>query len=62
MVLNSDLIDNFEFIYPLCLKIEKAETSDKNTVLLDLSIKINEKYLVLDVYDKRRDFNFHTQT
>ena len=29
---------------------------------LDLSIKINDKVLVLDVYDKRRDYNFHKQT
>ena len=62
MVVNADIIDIFEFIYPSCLKIKKANTSDNNIVFLDLSIKLNDKFLILDVYDKRRDFNFHTQT
>ena len=29
LVINADLIDIFDFIYPCCLKIKKASTSDK---------------------------------
>ena len=42
LVINTDLMDIFKFIYPDCLNIKKANTSDKNIVFLFyyLSIKI----------------------
>ena len=57
---NTDLHEYFNFIYPDCLKIEKANVSDKN-VFFFICLKIKNDSLILDAYDKRRDFGFHTQ-
>ena len=57
-------IDNTEFaehipdIYPRELQLNKANTSDKETSFLDLSIKVVGSNIHTSVYDKRNDFGF----
>ena len=57
-------IDNPEFaehipdIYPRELQLNKANTSDKETSLLDLNIKAIGSNIHTSVYDKRDDFGF----
>ena len=57
-------IDNPEFekhipdIYPAALHLNKANTTDKETSLLDLNIKVIGSDIHTSVYDKRDDFGF----
>ena len=57
-------IDNTEFekyipdIYPAELRLNKANTSDKETSFLDLNIKVIGSDIHTSVYDKRDDFRF----
>ena len=57
-------IDNPEFekhipdIYPAELQLNKANTSDKETSILDLNIKVIGSDIHTSVYDKRDDFGF----
>ena len=57
-------IDNPEFekhishIYPTELKLNKANTSDKETSFLDLNVKVIDSYNHTSVYAKRDDFGF----
>ena len=57
-------IDNPEFekyipeIYPAELRLNKANTSDKETSFLDLDIKVIGSEIHTSVYDKRDDFGF----
>ena len=57
-------IDNPEFeklisdIYPAELQLNKANTSDKETYLKLLNIKVIGSYIHTSVYDKRDDFGF----
>ena len=44
--------------YSTELKLYKANTSDKETSFLDLSIKVIGSYVHTSVYDKRDDFGF----
>ena len=45
-------------IYPPELKLNKANTSDKETSFLDLNIKVFGREIHTSVYDKRDDFGF----
>ena len=57
-------IDNPEFeehiphIYPTELPLNKANTSDKETSVFDLNIKVIGSDVHTSVYDKRDDFGF----
>ena len=57
-------IDNPEFekqipdIYPAELRLNKANTSDKETSFLDLNIKVIGSDIRTSVHDKRDDFGF----
>ena len=57
-------IDNPEFekhipdIYPTELQLNKANTSDKETSLSDLNIKVIDSDVHTSVYDKGDDFGF----
>ena len=50
----------FKFIYSNCLKLNKANLTDKIVIYLNLLSKIKYNELNLDVYDKRGTFNFRT--
>ena len=45
-------------IYPRELQLNKANTSDKETSLLDLNIKVIGYDIHTSVYDKRDDYGF----
>ena len=57
-------INNFYFdnkvsqIYPSELKLNKANTSDKEAAFLDLYLSIPNDIVSTKIYDKRGDFNF----
>ena len=45
-------------IYPLELKLNKANVSDAEASLLDLHLSISDGFVKTKIYDKRDDFDF----
>ena len=44
--------------YPPALKLNKANTSDTETPILDLHLSISNDFVSTKIYDKRDDFDF----
>ena len=55
---NPDFEKHIPDIYPTELQLKKANTSDKETSLLDLNIKVIGSDVQTSVYDKHDDFGF----
>ena len=55
---NPEFAEHIPVIYPRELQLDKANTSDKETSFLDLSIKVVGSNIHTSVYDKRDDFGF----
>ena len=46
-------------IYPPELQVNKANTSDTETLFLDLHLSISNGFVSSKIYDKRDDFDFN---
>ena len=52
------LLRNIFLIYPDCLNLKKSNEHDLRVDVLDISVTIHNNSLHLNLYDKRKDFNF----
>ena len=55
---NPSFAEHIPDIYPRELRLNKADTSDKESFFLDLYIKVINNNIHTSVYDKRDDFGF----
>ena len=56
---NRDILYDIRTIYPNSLVINKTnEEPFRRSTFLDMDIKVNNNKFFIDVYDKRRDYNF----
>lgn len=58
LVFNFDLNEEWNLIYPSYLKLNKSNLIDSYAAFLDISFSILNNKLNLDLYDKRKNFNF----
>lgn len=60
LIFNHDFCADIKQIYPDCLNLNKANSNDFYADFLDISFKILNNELILDLFDKRNSFNFFT--
>ena len=58
LILNSSFTEKYALIYPNCLNLKKSNEHDLHVDFLDISITIYNNSLQLNLYEKRKDFNF----